>query len=322
VRTARPFPLPQRPVPLAELLAQPGVTRAVIRSRLASGSLLRLRDGVYLAASAWPADPVAQHVVRARAEQAANPSAVISHHSAALVWKLPSPPLAAWLDLPPTLTCHRAGGERSRRSTNGRVLVAGLAAHQITRDPEGWPVTSIARTAVDLALDLSLRDGLVVVDAAARLLCGELVAAPRRSDYANPVLAASARALLLDACEGRRRTAVAREVIRLADPRRESPIESLSAAAFHLAGLPMPQFQVPIRTRFGTLYPDCLWVEENLIGEADGGGKGEGRGAYEQEREREQVLRDLGYRVVRWLGKEITYRPEVVVARVARELGL
>ncbi|MCW5954183.1 MAG: hypothetical protein KIT69_18185 [Propionibacteriaceae bacterium] len=33
---------------------------------------MTLRHGVYLARSAWPEDPVAQHLVRARAEQTAD----------------------------------------------------------------------------------------------------------------------------------------------------------------------------------------------------------------------------------------------------------
>ena len=41
---------------------------------------------------------------------------------------------------------------------------------------------------------------------------------------------------------------------------------------------------------------------------------------YVREKEREQVLRDLGFRVVRWLGKEILMRPDVVMARIAHAL--
>jgi hypothetical protein len=32
------------------------------------------------------------------------------------------------------------------------------------------------------------------------------------------------------------------------------------------------------------------------------------------------VLRDLGYRFVRWLAKEIMTRPDVVIARIERAL--
>jgi very-short-patch-repair endonuclease len=201
------------------------------------------------------------------------------------------------------------------------VRVAGLPSHHVALDAEGWAVTTVARTAADLAAELPLPGALAVVDAAARLLCASMVPAARRSDYANRVLGDAARELLREAASGRRGLAAARSAIDLADPRRESPIESLTAAAIHVAGLPMPQFQAPIRTPFGTLYPDCLWPEQRLVGEADGAVKYDDRDAVVREKEREQVLRDLGFQVVRWLGKEITLRPDLVVARIARALA-
>ena len=109
--------------------------------------------------------------------------------------------------------------------------------------------------------------------------------------------------------------------ISLVEPARESPAESLSAGNFELAGLPRPVFQARIVTPRGTFFPDCLWEAERLVGECDGAVKYARAEAYVEEKEREQALRDLGYRLVRWLAKEIMTRPDVVVARVARELG-
>lgn len=43
--------------------------------------------------------------------------------------------------------------------------------------------------------------------------------------------------------------------------------------------------------------------------------------AYVLEKEREQILRDLGYRFVRWQAKEIMLQPERVLDRIARALG-
>ncbi len=40
-----------------------------------------------------------------------------------------------------------------------------------------------------------------------------------------------------------------------------------------------------------------------------------------REKEREQVLRDQGFRIVRWLGKEIHQEPKSVMSRIARALG-
>jgi len=40
-----------------------------------------------------------------------------------------------------------------------------------------------------------------------------------------------------------------------------------------------------------------------------------------REKEREQVLRDDGHRFVRWLGKEIMLRPQVVMNRIGAALN-
>lgn len=275
---------------------------------------------MYVAVDAWPEDSGLRHVVRARAEQVVNPEAVISHHSAGLVWGLPQPPMARWEDRPPTLTRSRHAGHRSRERA-GAVLTAGhLPDHHVAVDPEGWAVTTLARTAVDLAKVLELPDALIVLDGAARAACASLVGRPRRRDYANPALHRVVRESLMEACEGRRGMNGVRFAAGLADPRRESAIESLTAGHIQLAGLSMPEFQVPIRTPAGTFYPDCYWKSHRLIGEADGAGKYTGPDVILREKEREQLFRDLGYDVVRWLGREITVKPAVVMDRIARAL--
>ena len=64
-----------------------------------------------------------------------------------------------------------------------------------------------------------------------------------------------------------------------------------------------------IRTPMGIFFPDFYWEGERLIGEADGREKYEDSEASVREKEREQCLRDLDFRVVRWLGKEIYLHP-------------
>ncbi|MGC3994452.1 MAG: hypothetical protein QM779_10155 [Propionicimonas sp.] len=290
----------------------------MLRTRLASGDLVRVRPGVFVAAGQWSESAVDRHLVWARAEQAAHPRAVISHGSAALGHGLPHPAGSPWEDGPVTLLVD--GG--SRPSRPGVVYRHGpLPREQVVRDPTGARVTSIPRTAVDLADGIGLPEALVLLDAAARLTCGQLVSRPRRTDYRNPRLVAAARELLTNAATTIRSVRVVR-AIELVEPCRESPIESLAAGHFHLAGLPRPLFQEPVRTPVGVLFPDCLWPEHRLIGEADGAVKYTGPEPYLEEKEREQVFRDLGFGVVRWLGKEITWRPGVVVDRVARALGV
>lgn len=255
----------------------------------------------------------------ARAEMATHPGAVISHESAAVVWGLPSPG-RDWHEHTPTITLPRSSGYISRTRT-AVYRTAQLPAHHVTTDPNGYEVTSVSRTAVDLARGAPLPQALLVLDAAARLLVGAVVAQPRREHYANPRLITAARTSLAEAAGGRGAAAL-QAAIALTDPRRESPIESLSAGHFYLAGLPTPEFQYPIRTTLGVYFADFYWKEARLIGEADGGVKYQDRGEAVREKGREQDLDDLGYRIVRWGGREVLWTPSVVVGRVARKLGL
>jgi len=181
-------------------------------------------------------------------------------------------------------------------------------------------VTTPARTAVDLAADLPLPEALVLLDGAARLICASLVNQVRRRDYANPQLVRAAVELLEQAATTVRATRL-RPALALVNPSRESVAESLSAGHMQLSGLPTPRFQAEIRTPIGTLYPDFLWEDLKLIGECDGAIKYNDASGYVLEKEREQVLRDLGYRFVRWLAKEIMLRPDVVMERIARALA-
>lgn len=317
MRTPVPWLLPTRPASAASLRAS-GVSRAMIETQLRRGDLLRLRRGVYLASSAWPDEPAAQHLIRAHAEVSANPIAVLSHQSAALAWQLPAPG-AAWHERPVSVTLPAGRGFSAARVV-AEHHVAELPDSDLDTDADGYAVTTLARTAVDLAPGLPLPQALVILDASARQLCRGFVARPRRSDYANPRLADAARAILAKTALERRRPSL-RDAISLAEPCRESAAESLSAGEFELAGLPRPGFQAALRTPAGTFFPDCYWRDAHLIGECDGAMKYSDSRAYILEKEREQVFRDLGYRVVRWLAWEIMARPEVVVERVSRALA-
>jgi Protein of unknown function (DUF559) len=315
VRTPRPWTLPSHLTTAAALSAQ-GVTEAMLRTQLSRGSLMRVRPRVFVAATRWPDDPREQHLLRARAEQVARPSAVLSHSSAAVVWGLPFPGFGCWWDGEVTVT--QRASERSRYA--GCVQhSATLPAGQVTRDAVGYLVTTPARTAVDLSVGLTLPEALVLLDAAARLSIQGFVPNPRRRDYRNPHLVTAARQQFGEAAESARCQRLGR-AIALTEPCRESAIESLSAGHFALAGLPTPGFQECVRTPHGEFFPDCYWPAGRLIGEADGATKYSDAAAIVREKEREQYLRDRGYRFVRWLGKEIMTRPSDVVGRVARAL--
>lgn len=317
MRTPRIWTLPAFPTRTADLLAA-GVTTAMLATQLASGRLVRLRQGIYLAASAWPDDLAGQHMIRARAELVANPAGVISHQSAALIWGLPSPGFAAWAEQPVS-TSFASGIPHSTRSGPVEHRTAHLPPEHLTSDPTGCRITTLARTAVDVARGRPLPDALGILDAAARKLCESYVAAPRRRDYSNPRLISAARSELAKVALQARAKPLLR-VVEIVEPARESMAESLSAGHFELAGLPRPIFQHPLQTAIGVVFPDCYWPEFGLVGECDGAVKYTEAAAIVREKEREQALRDLGLPMVRWLAKEIMLRPAGVVDRVSRAL--
>lgn len=318
MRTPRPWALPSEPAPLTALSGQ-GVTRRMIATQLAAGRLIRIRQSVFLGAEHWPADPAGQHLVRARAETVVHPDATISHASAALLWGLPAPTLSSWEDAPVTVTLPSDGRHRSRPGPVSHQL-GPLPAGHFTRDPNGYRVTTIARTAIDLVRGLAVPEALIVLDAASRLLCASYVTNPRRADYSNARHRSRSVDELADVARICGVGGLA-EALELVEPARESPAESLTAGHIHLAGIPQPLYQAAVRTTAGTLYPDCLWAEERLVGECDGAGKYTDEASIVHEKERELTLRDLGFRIVRWLAKEIMTRPDLVMERIARELA-
>ncbi len=317
MRTPKPMILPKRPTARGALM-DAGASKHMLQTGVRSGRLVVVRHGVYLAADQWPEDAEHQHVIRARAELAAHPDAVISHESAALTWGLPTPRFDPWWHAVPTVTLTPEG-HKSRMQPSRHVL--GILGHgETVVGPEGYAVTSPARTAVDLALDRPLPDALVLLDAAARLIIGSMVSGARRQHYANARLQAEARALFVQAAANRRVTRI-NAAIDAASALRESPGESLTAGHLIEAGLPEPIYQAEIRTPAGWVYPDCYWEDRRLVGECDGAVKYQDSRGYVAEKDREQMLRDMGYAVVRWQVREIMVRPLVVMDRIARALG-
>lgn len=316
MRTPKPWRLPTEPIRRDHLLAQQ-VTHTMLETQLRAGRILRIRPGVYLDAARWPDDERGQHLTRAHAELAAFPEGVMSHATAGLVWGLAEPFFTNWAGDLPSVTLPKTGRYRSRQR-QARHRVAELMPHQVVRDPEGYAVTSLARTAVDLARELDFPQALVVLDSAARRLIEGMVSTPRRRDYANPRLwQAASECLSAVATECRAGRAVSQAIQRV-DPRRESPTESLSVAQLYLVDLPIPECQYQVVVNGRVYYLDFYWEDVGLIGEVDGAGKYQDAAEIVDEKEREQLLRDTDSDMVRWLGKEIAGRPNEVMDRIRR----
>ncbi len=305
---------------LLQTLVGSGISKRRIEQAVRDGRLVRIRHGVYLGSPSWPEDPAEQHLLRASAEHLIKPNAAVSHRSAARYWGLPLS-REDWASEPVWLTLPRSGTGRSERGPLLQQCVAELPNEHVITSEDGFDVTTLARTAVDVARGLPLPEALLVLDAAMRAQCSKLVVRVGRRELANPRLVAIAREPFMSAADSLPGMGGVRRVLGFANPLRESPIESLSYGQIVQAGLPLPTCQHEVRTPYGAYFPDFFWEEEGVIGEFDGRLKYVDSGAVMREKECEQVLRDLGFRIVRWSGKEIHLSPKVVMARIERELA-
>ena len=283
-----------------------GVSAKRRRSLARSGDLIRVRHGVFATRAAldWAADdPVRQHAIRALAlRQVASRAAVASHQSAATLHRLAllkSPPAGlVTLTLPPA-------GRRNRASPADVIFhAAQLPPEHVTRLYQ-LPVTTAARTVVDLARTLPFTDGVVLADSA---LGQEKTTKPEL----QRILAAG------KSWPGVQR---ARKVVEFADERSESPLESVARVVFDQESLDAPELQATVRTANAAARVDFLWPERKVIAEADGLAKYNDRNDLIAQLERDRLLRDAGYKVIHFTWRELVENPVVVIARIRQALA-
>lgn len=262
-----------------------GIGAGELERRIRAGELERIRRGV-IGRAGGETDGGVPEVAHLRLIEATMlllvENFVLSHQSAGVVHGLPLP--AAELGRV-HITRAVASGKRTRTLAVHRDE---LPAGDVMRSPQGWPVTTGERTALDLARTLSRPAAVAVVDHALRI--------------------GVRRDALLGRLEGARYlrgATAARAVIRFADARSESPGESQSRVLMDRLGLPAPDLQVVVaeagaRSDFG-------WPDYMLLGEFDGDGKyGNLRpgdtplAAFKREKERDRRLRQTGWDVLHW----------------------
>lgn len=275
------------------------------RSMLRSGELVRIRRGAYVLSDAAASEPreVHRQLVEATLRQSSG-EAVVSHLSAAVLHGLP-----VWDDQLSLVhvTRNRSSGGKRRRYVH---LHPGRLTPEEVVEVAGIPVTSVARTVVDLGRTLSFPRSVPIADAAlhAGLPLAELQAAVEES-------------------AGLQGIGAARRMSDFSDGRSESVGESTSRVVLHFAGIPKPDLQFDVFDKSGGLVgrTDFCWPEHRTLGEFDGRIKygrllKPGQSASDvvyAEKLREDRLRDLGWQVVRWRWDELG-RPEVVVRRLER----
>jgi Protein of unknown function (DUF559) len=168
------------------------------------------------------------------------------------------------------------------------------------------PVTTAARTVMDLARTLPFMDAVVVADSA---LQQEKATKPEL----HQILKESA---------GWPGVKQARQVIEFADERAESPLESAARVVFEQSGLEPPELQATIHGPTFAYRVDFLWRAQQVIAEADGLVKYNDRKDLLAERERDHQLREAGYTVVHFTWQELFQTPDVVITRIRKALGV
>ncbi|TCC05254.1 hypothetical protein [Kribbella soli] len=294
-RLARRMGRPLRHLDLMEL----GLQKYDVERLLRNG-LLQHAHGRYVDGS------LDQHLARAACAQAAHPKSVISHFTAADLTGL-----RVWTDRdrrpaanPIWLSCE-PGRRRNLKRTDVVLHRAGLTAPDLQLHQGLW-LTSDARTTVDIARELPLREAAVTVDHALSrsVSLAELEAVLERQHR----------------WPGIRK---AREAVALGDPRSESALESYARLVFADGGLPAPVLQAEFWDghRWLSLRVDFWWPEFRTVGEADGLEKFEAATPSERRRllrrsfERDQQLSDRGLEVVHFGWEDAVLRPGDLVHR-------
>jgi hypothetical protein len=222
--------------------------------------------------------------------------AVASHETAAALWGVPT------LGEPKVIQVTRA------RRSQGVARYDGVMVHHAGLDPghvvvhNGIPVTTPARTVMDIARRRPFRAGVVHADAALRA---------RRCTREELQAVA-------EVCRRWPGIARARLVAGFADPRADSPLESISRVAFHEYGLPRPLLQAIIG---GYERADFLWPDYRVIGEADGLSKYTSPEVLRREKAREESIAQLGFTSFRWTWRDAYRRPDALAHRALQVLA-
>lgn len=280
-----------------------GLSARQIRRLLTDGGLAQLRPGVYARTevAGGPADGPAVDVLLplAAALAVTGSRSVGSHQTAAAVHDLSLPGRSSAQLIHVTRSPDDCGS-RNRRRPGVLVHNAALPVSDVVVR-RGVPVTTVGRTVVDLARTLPFAEGVAVADSALRAK----LTTPGQLD------AVAARCVRWPGIQR------ARRVVRFADERAESALESISRAVFHEHGLPPPELQVWVGDEDEIIgRVDFLWRRYRTIAEADGAIKYTQPARALAQLNRDARLRAGGFAVVHFTWPEITRVPAQVVAAI------
>jgi hypothetical protein len=265
-------------------LLHAGVSAEEIKQRLRRGTLLREYRGVYRVGHRAPSVPARYlAAVRACGEDALLSGHAAAHHLGLLKGRAPPPEVTA-------MTKRQVKGLRTRRSRVDRY------------DAMVWraiPVTTVARTLVDLAAVLALDD---------------LARACHEAGVLHYTTPAQVEAVL-----ARRRKARGaeklRRILRGDVQVTLSALEARFLARLREAGLALPKTNRPA----GGRRVDCRWPDQQLTVELDSYRYHHSRHAWEQDRRREREARARGDEFRRYTHGDVFERPRLML-RELREI--
>jgi len=246
-----------------------GFSRKAIAHRVRTGRLHRLYPGVY----AVGRRELSEHGLFIAAVYACGEEALLSHHCAAHLWGIrqsASPRIRVTVERP------------SRDGPKGIELSCVRKLHPDDRDEhEGIPVTSVARTLIDLASEHPRRVVEWAFEEAERL---------RLLDIRDLEAAC-------DRSRGRRGVKLMRQIIAEAKdpPATKSQLERLFLSACREAGIREPE----INAHVAGLEVDMVWRNDKIAVEIDSRTHHERRRAFERDRARDAILFEAEFRVLR-----------------------
>lgn len=268
------------------------ISDSTIKRLIGSGRLVRVHRGVY-AVRPVVALPLGCETA---ALLACGPNAVLSHGSAAALWKICEPQRSEVHVTIPWRRHRHQPGLRIHRT-----------AHLLPRDvrvEQGLPVTSPARTLLDEAASLTSREFERELDEALNVL--QIVRPGDLEDVLNRARHRRGAPLL-------RRLLAARTTETIT----QSEAERMFLRLVREAGLPEPDTQVKLEG----FTVDFLWPQQRVVFEVDGYRFHTSRRAFDRDRRKDQTLKAAGFDPNRVSRDQIKREPLMVLSHVAGALG-
>ena len=262
-----------------------GLSASAIDRRVRAGRLHRIHVGVYAVGHTR----LTRHGRFMAAILACGEGAVLSHRSASALWGLTR-------EAPVRVDVTRIGAGGHKRP--------GITFHRTRRLPDherttvdGIPVTSVARTLLDLIDVMSIDSPVAKADRRGVLD----PAAVHRAIADNPGRRGTKR--LLAAVDAPMLT--------------RSELEEAFLALVRRAHLPIPL----VNHRVAGIEVDFHWPDHRLVVETDGAAFHADRAAQERDREREALLARAGQRTHRFTHRQVLHDPREVEATLRALLG-